>query len=113
MKLKDNKYYTSNVTPKIMTLHPRPEATQIPSPFRVKNDSYKSLIQSALIILVFCLQVTVYDQIIDFDAIPKYFPDGSDPNVDLPLSPGGPQNNMVPEGINVSFFFNYTQGIQK
>jgi hypothetical protein len=54
--------------------------------------------------------VTIYDQIIGFSAFPKYFASGSDPAVDQPIDPQGPDSNLFPLKNNVTFFFNYTQG---
>jgi hypothetical protein len=56
------------------------------------------------------LQVTVYDRIMSFEAVAKFFPDGSDPNVDVPHDPVGTNIDQLPLSTAVSFYFDYLQG---
>ena len=46
-----------------------------------------------------------YHSITDFIALPRYIPSGKDPATDPGLPAMGPDNNQLPQDLNVTFFF--------
>ncbi len=52
----------------------------------------------------------MFDQIVDFDAVAKYYPAGSNPAAEPPHDPLGLNKDLLPLERNVTFVFNCTQG---
>ena len=56
------------------------------------------------------LQVTIFEQIKDFQIILKYIPKVLDQSSHPGFMAGGPEKNKLPQDTNVTFFFDYLQG---
>ena len=54
--------------------------------------------------------VVIYDKIVGFRAIPRYIPDGLDPDTHGGFGALGPDKNQLPRDYNVTFFFDYITG---
>lgn len=55
--------------------------------------------------------MTIYNLIMNFSTAPKWVPNGMDENIDEPQEPLGPDKNQLPLDRNVTFVFDYVQGL--
>ena len=55
-------------------------------------------------------EIEWYHSIKDFVVLPRYIPLGKDTSTDPGLPPMGPNNNQLPQDLNVTFFFDYSKG---
>jgi hypothetical protein len=52
-----------------------------------------------------------YHKIDNFVAMPRFIPNGRNISTDIGISALGPQNNQLPQDLDVTFVFDYVKGI--